>query len=266
MTDAARMDVWAQGAAYERYVGRWSRLVADDFLRWIDIPPGRAFLDVGCGTGELSRRILEHHAPARLVGVDSSEGFIAHARAHIADKRAEFRVGDARSLPVEDGAFDATVSGLVLNFVPDQPKAVAEMRRATRPGGKIAVYVWDYAGEMQMMRRFWDAAAALNPAARDLDEGPRFPVCRPDALSALFAAAGLHNIETEAIDIPTVFENFDDYWSPFLGGQGPAPGYCMSLSEPDRVALRERIRTSLPPDNGGRIRLIARAWAVQGTV
>jgi SAM-dependent methyltransferase len=169
-------------------------------------------------------------------------------------------------LPVDDGTFDATVSGLALNFVPDQPKAVAEMRRATRPGGKLAVYVWDYAGEMQMMRRFWDAAVALNPAARDLDEGPRFPVCRPDALRALFASAGLHNVETRAIDVPTVFESFDDYWAPFLGGQGPAPGYCMSLPEADRVALRERIRKSLPPDNDGRIRLIARAWAVQGTV
>jgi SAM-dependent methyltransferase len=260
------MDVWAQGAAYERYVGRWSRLVAGDFVQWIAVPPGRAFLDVGCGTGELSRCILERNAPASLVGVDSSEGFIAHARAHIADKRAEFRVGDARALPVEDGTFDATVSGLVLNFVPDQPKAAAEMRRATRPGGKVAVYVWDYAGEMQMMRRFWDAAVALDPAARDLDEGPRFPVCRPDALRALFASAGLRNVETRAIDIPSVFEDFDDYWSPFLGGQGPAPGYCMSLSEPDRATLRERIRTSLPPDNDGRIRLIARAWAVQGTV
>jgi SAM-dependent methyltransferase len=264
MTDTGGNDVWAEGAAYERYVGRWSRLVADEFLAWLAVPPGRTWLDVGCGTGVLSRRILERNAPARLVGVDPSEGFVAHARAHIADSRADFRVGDARSLPVADGAFDAVVSGLVLNFVPDQGKAAAELRRATRPGGIVAVYVWDYAGEMQLIRRFWDAAVALNPAARHLDEGPRFPLCRPDALCALFAAAGLRDLDTRAIDVPTVFADFDDYWSPFLGGTGPAPSYCMSLPEPARTALRDRIRTSLPPDRDGKIRLLARAWAVRG--
>jgi SAM-dependent methyltransferase len=266
MSDSARNDVWAQGAAYELYVGRWSRLVADKFLNWIAIPPGRTWLDVGSGSGALSQCILERHAPARIVGVDSSSGFVSHASTHIPDKRAEFRLGDAQSLPVGNAEFDAAVSGLVLNFVPDQPKAVAEMRRATRPGGTVAVYVWDYAGEMQLMRRFWDAAIALNPTARDLDEGLRFPVCGPEPLRTLFVSAGLRDVATEAIDVPTVFENFDDYWSPFLGGQGPAPGYCMKLPEGDRIALRERIRTSLPADRDGKIRLIARAWAVKGVV
>jgi SAM-dependent methyltransferase len=262
---AAEHDVWAVGAGYERYVGRWSRPVAEEFLAWLAVPPGGSWLDVGCGTGALSQKILAGNAPARVVGVDSSEGFVAHARAHVADARAEFRVGDARALLVEDGTFDATVSGLVLNFVPDQTKAVSEMRRATRAGGTIAAYVWDYAGEMQLMRRFWDAAVALNPAAGELDEARRFPVCRPEALQALFADAGLGNVETRAIDVPTVFADFDDYWAPFLGGQGPAPGYCMSLSEPDRVVLRERIKESLTPDGDEKIRLIARAWAAKGT-
>jgi SAM-dependent methyltransferase len=262
---AAEHDVWAVGAGYERYVGRWSRSVADEFLNWLAVPPDKSWLDVGCGTGALSQKILAGNAPVRVVGVDSSEGFVGHARAHVADARAEFRLGDARALPVEDGAFDATVSGLVLNFVPDQTKAASEMRRATRAGGTIAAYVWDYAGEMQLMRRFWDAAVALNPAAGELDEARRFPICRPEALQTLFTDAGLGNVETRAIDVPTVFADFDDYWSPFLGGQGPAPGYCMSLPEPDRLVLRERIRDSLPPDDDGRIRLVARAWAAKGT-
>lgn len=264
MSDTARLDIWAQGAGYERYIGRWSRLVAEEFLRWIGIPRDQAWLDVGCGTGALSQCILERYSPSRLVGIDSSAGFVAHASAQLADKRAEFRVGDARALPVGDHEFNVAVSGLVLNFVPDQPKAVAEMRRATRLGGKVAAYVWDYAGEMQLMRKFWDAAIALNPSARDLDEGLRFPVCRPDPLRTLFTSASLRDVEVKAIDIPTVFENFDDYWLPFLGGQGPAPGYSMALPEADRNALRERIRASLPEENDGKISLIARAWAVQG--
>ncbi len=144
------------------------------------------------------------------------------------------------------------VSGLVLNFVPDQPRAVAEMRRAARPGGTVAVYVWDYAGEMQLIRRFWDAAIALDPAARDLDEAVRFPLCRPDPLRALFEGADLRDVGTKAIDVPTVFADFDDYWSPFLGGQGPAPGYCMKLPEAGRDALRERLRASLPVARDGR--------------
>jgi SAM-dependent methyltransferase len=264
MTDTAGHDVWAQGTGYERYVGRWSRAVAVEFLKWLAVPPAKAWLDLGCGTGALSQKILQSCAPAKVVGVDSSEGFVAHASAHVTDERAEFRIGDARALPVANREFDAAVSGLVLNFVPDQLKVVTEMRRATRPGGKIAVYVWDYAGEMQLMRRFWDAAVALDPDARELDEALRFPGCRPEPLHELFASAGLHDIATRAIDVPTVFENFDDYWSPFLGGQGPAPGYCMSLPQPDRTALRERLRSSLTAGRDGTIHLIARAWAVQG--
>jgi SAM-dependent methyltransferase len=266
MTGAARNDVWAQGAAYELYVGRWSRLAASEFLRWIAVADGGNWLDVGCGTGALSQRILDGQAPARVVGVDPSEGFVSHARAHVSDRRAEFRVGDARSLPAGDKEFDAVVSGLVLNFVPDQPRALAEMRRAVRPDGKVAIYVWDYAGDMQMMRYFWNTATLLDPKARDLDEGMRFPVCRPDPLRALFTAAGLRDVETVAIDVPTVFNDFDDYWLPFLGGQGPAPGYCMSLAGGDRLALCERLRASLPAGPDGKIRLIARAWAVQGVV
>ncbi len=163
-----------------------------------------------------------------------------------------------------DAAFDCAVAGLVLNFVSDPARAVAKMRRATRAGGTVAVYVWDYARAMQMMRRFWDAAAALDPAASDLDKGRRFPICRPEPLADLFEGAGQREVETCALDVHTVFRNFEDYWSPFLGGQGPAPGYCMSLSEERRIALWERLRESLPVAADGTIYLTARAWAVRG--
>jgi|SRR5688572_1768633 len=261
---AERKDTWAAGKLYEPYVGRWSRLVATDFLAWIQPPPNLEWLDVGCGTGALTEVILRHAQPAAVKGVDPSAGFVEHAKAHITDPRATFDVADAQSLPLESARFGAAVAGLVLNFVPKPLLAVREMARAVRAGGIAAAYVWDYAGRMELMRYFWDAAVELDPAAFDLDEGRRFPLCRPDPLAELFAQAGLHEVQVHPIDVPTRFRDFDDYWSPFLGGQAPAPGYAMSLSEERRAALRERIRAKLPVSNDGSIDLIARAWAVRG--
>jgi SAM-dependent methyltransferase len=148
--------------------------------------------------------------------------------------------------------------------VPQPERVVAEMARAVRPGGAVAAYVWDYAGNMQLMRHFWNAAAALDPAAAQLDEGRRFPICHPDRLAELFRGAGLKGVAARPIDIPTDFRAFDDYWQPFLGGQGPAPSYAMSLSEERRAALRERLRGALPTAIDGSIPLVARAWAVRG--
>jgi len=263
---AERQDVWASGDAYEPYVGRWSRLVARQFVAWLGVPPNKDWLDVGSGTGALCEAILAGASPHQVMGVDPSDGFVSFARHKVIDKRATFQIGDAQKLPVADSSFDATVSGLVINFITDQPKAVSEMKRVTRPLGVVGAYVWDYAGEMQMMRHFWDAAVAMDPGAASLDEGHRFPVCNPASLAALFRKAGVGEVETRLIDVPTIFRNSDDYWTPFLGGQAPAPGYCMSLSEDRRVALRDRIRANLPIKSDGTILLVARAWAVRGTV
>lgn len=257
-------DVWAAGDAYEPYVGRWSRLVAQQFLAWLGVPNGSRWLDVGCGTGALSQTILRLAAPAAIKGIDRSSGYAAYAQAQVQDARAQFEVGDAQGLPVADGIYDAAVSGLVLNFVAQPAQMVAEMRRAVRVGGTVALYLWDYAGKMQLMRHFWNAAAALDPAATAQDEGRRFPICQPGPLASLFDAAGLTQVEVRPIDIDTDFRDFDDYWSPFLGGQGPAPGYAMSLSEDQRTALRERIRSALPTALDGTIPLVARAWAIRG--
>jgi SAM-dependent methyltransferase len=258
-------DIWGRGEAYERYVGRWSRHVGREFLAWLDVPPGGRWLDVGSGTGALSGLILELADPADVQGIDPAEGFVPHARAHVTDPRATFTVGDARMLPLDAGSFDAVVGGLMLNFVPEPTVAVGEMTRVARPGGRIGVYVWDYAGGMQFMRRFWDAATALDPAAAALDEGRKFDtVTKPDGLHALFTGAGLREVETRAIEIPTRFADFDDYWSPFLGGQGPGPGYVATLDDDRRAALRERLRATLPADPDGSIPLTARAWAARG--
>lgn len=257
-------EIWASGAAYEPYVGRWSRLVAREFLQWLAMPPNSRWLDVGCGTGALSQTILQTAAPKVVKGIDRSAGYVAIAQEHVRDARVSFEVGDAQALPAEAGAYDAVVAGLVLNFVPQPRQAVAEMARMARPGGVVAAYVWDYAGKMQLMRHFWNAAAALDPTASDLDEGRRFPLCKPEPLIDLFRTAALNEVEVRAIDITTDFQDFDDYWSPFLGGQGPAPSYTMSLNEDRRVALRERIRASLPLALDGSIPLMARVWAARG--
>lgn len=255
---------WASGDLYEPYVGRWSRLVAQEFLTWLAVPGGKTWSDVGCGTGALTETILKVADPARVVGIDPSEGFVSYARAHLTDERARFVVGDSQNLPFEDDTLDAVVSGLVLNFVPSPGQAVAGMKRVARLGGVIAAYVWDYAGKMELMRCFRDAAAALNPAARQLDEGQRFPLCKPQPLRQIFSEVGLQDVEVRAINVPTHFTDFDDYWSPFLGGQAPAPGYAVSLTEEGRAGLREYIRRSLPIGPDGSIHLVARAWAVRG--
>lgn len=264
MDSRAGNDVWAAGKLYEPYVGRWSRLVAREFLDWLAIPAGKDWLDVGCGTGALSQTVVERCSPSSVTGVDPSAAFIEHAKVHVQGP-ARFLVGDAQSLPLEAASADAAVSGLVLNFVPRPQAALAEMMRVVRPGGMVAAYVWDYAGRMELMRYFWDAAVELDPAAGALDEGSRFPLCAPAPLAELFGGAGLQRVEGRQIEVPTRFTDFDDYWSPFLGGQGPAPGYAMSQDEVRRAALRDLIRSRLPIAADGSISLVARAWAVRGT-
>ena len=256
---------WQGGEAYERYVGRWSRLVAREFVRWLDVRAGARFLDVGCGTGALTETLLEVAEPAEVVGVDPSEGYVAHARAHVTDPRATFLVGDAEKIPFDDASFDAAASALVFNFVPDPLRAVAEAARVVADHSTVAAYVWDYTGRMELMRHFWDAAVELEPSAASLDEGRRFAICEPSALERLFTRAGLADVETQEITVRTVFRDFDDYWQPFLSGEAPAPGYAMSLDENRRTTLRERLRTRLPTRPDGSIRLAARAWAIRGS-
>jgi hypothetical protein len=205
---AAPTESWGSGDAYERYVGRWSRQVAAELLRWLAVERGLAWADVGCGTGALSETILAACEPAAIEGVDASEGFVA--------------------------------------------------------GGRVAVYVWDYAGGMQMIRHFWDAAIAVNPDDAKLDQADRFPICQPEPLRALFAGAGLRSVLVRPIEIPTVFQDFDDYWNPFLGGQGSAPTYLASVRDGVRERIRAYLKARLAPAHGERIELTARAWAVQG--
>jgi len=261
---AAPRTGWSDADAYERYIGRWSSLVAARFVGWLDLPPQLRWLDVGCGTGALTRAVLDAADPYAVAGVEPAGAFVERARAAVAGRPAYIVEGDARDLPLPAETVDVVVSGLVLNFVPDPAAALAEAVRVTVPGGTVAAYVWDYAEDMQLIRWFWDAAIAADPAAAPLDEGVRFPLCRPQPLHDLWAAAGLDDVAVEPVVIETPFADFDDYWTPFLGGVGPAPGHLASLPADRRAQVRELLRARTAASFDGPLPLHARAWAVRG--
>jgi SAM-dependent methyltransferase len=257
-------DRWALGEAYEPYIGRWSRLVAREFVAWLGVPPGGSWVDVGCGTGALTEAVLAGAAPLRVWAVDASPGFIVYARRSVPDWRVTFGIADARSLPAESEVADAVVSGLVLNFVPEPARAVMEMARIARRGAVVAAYLWDYADGMRLIRHFWDAAIALDPGAAPLDEAARFPLCHPERLDALWRDAGLVRAEGRAIEVRCRYASFEELWNPVLGGQGPAPSYLAALGDDARARLRDRFRAMLPIEADGSVTLAGRAWAVRG--
>ena len=265
MSETAK-ESWGSGGAYELWVGRWSRKVAKEFIDWLAVSPGRTWGDVGCGTGALVERILGSSDPAGVLGIDRSEAYVSEARNRVGDSRVRFEVGDACALPWAPATCDVTVSGLVLNFVPDSAAMAKEMVRVTRPGGRVAAYVWDYAGGMQMLRHFWDVAVEINPGDSKLDQAERFPLCQPSSLEQLFRRVGLISVSVRAIDVPTVFHDFDDYWRPFLGKQGAAPTYLASLPAETRDRIRVALKARLVAADDGSIAMTARAWAVHGTV
>lgn len=263
MTNAAN-DGWVTGDAYDAYMGRWSRLVAQQFIEWLRPNHSADWLEIGCGTGALTSQICALCQPASVIACDPSKPFIDYAQHTFSDRRASFVVANDEKLPTPDNGFDAIVSGLVLNFLPDARQAVMAMRERLRPQGVVAAYVWDYGEGMEFLRYFWDEAAAADPRAAVLDEGRRFPLCREPELATLFRAAGLSDVRTAELQIPTDFAGFEDYWSPFLRGTGPAPSYVASLDEPARTSLRARLQQRLPVGSTGRLHLRARAWAVRG--
>lgn len=257
-------DRWVTGDAYESFMGRWSRQVADLFLVWLAPTPRLNWLDVGCGTGALSQAICRRLRPHSLIGCDPSPDFVSFARRAVTDCPATFVVTSADSLPSHDGGFDVIASGLVLNFLPQPSVAVQGMRDRLRPGAMLGAYVWDYAEGMRFLRIFWEEAAALDPSAADLDEARRFPLCHPDRLADLFRRSGIEAVATTSLRIDTVFANFDDFWSPLLAGTGPAPSYVATLDADKQEGLAMRLKQRLHVSADGSIRLSARAFGVRG--
>ena len=259
-------NLFADSDPYERFMGRWSRLLATQFTQFVSIGQQDSVLDVGCGIGSLSLAIADAFPAARVTGVDPSPAFVHRAQTRARHERPQFMVGDAQALQFADATFDKTISQLVLNFVPAREKALDEMIRVTRPGGVVAAAVWDYADGMRMLRVFWDEAVALDPPLAARDER-NLPLCKRGELAALWRAKRLERVEDQSIVIDLTFLSFDDYWQPFLGGQGPAGAYVASLAEPRRAALAARLRDRLfSSRRDGPFVLQARAWAVRGTV
>ncbi len=258
-------DQWTSGADYDQWMGRWSRLLAQEFLKWLGVPAGLRWIDVCCGSGIVTEAIVERNAPASIVGVDVSVEQINFARKHRhAQPNVAFETADAMNLPFAGASFDVAVCGLGLNYIPNPARGLEEFSRVIRPGGTVAVYVWDYAKGARFLREFWDAAIALDADAAAADQARRFPICTLEGLRGLFEQAGLEDLTPHSLEIVTRFTSFEDYWEPLLTGQGSAPGYLATRDIKIQAAIRERLRATLPANTGGAIELPARAWAIRG--
>ncbi|MGA8216095.1 MAG: class I SAM-dependent methyltransferase [Candidatus Sulfotelmatobacter sp.] len=257
------MDRWTSGSHYDQWMGRWSRLLAHEFLKWLDLPAGLRWLDVCCGSGVITEAIVERNAPASIVGIDASPEQINFARQHRAHPNVTFQTADAMAPPFPDATFDVVVCGLGLNYIPNPLQGLEEFCRVTRPEGTVALYIWDYVRGARFLREFWDAATAIDPEAAAFDQALRFPICTEGGLRNIFEQAGLKQLSLTALDIVTSFASFDDYWEPLLTGQGSAPNYLATRDEKTQAAIREHLRATLPANPQGAIELPARAWAIR---
>lgn len=246
---------------YDRFVGRYSGPLAGRLIAFAGIEPGMRVLDVGCGPGGLTAALAERVGPASVTAVEPSEPFAAACRSRVPE--AEVLAAGAEDLPFADDGFDATLSQLVVNFIPDPPRGAREMARVTRPGGVVAACVWDYSGGMTLLRAFWDAAKEVVPERAGEDEGTLMRFCTEPELASLWRGAGLRDVRSGAIVVRAAYDDFDDLWAPLLGGVGPAGAFCLSLPPPQREALRAACHRRLGVGDGP-FELTARAWAVAG--
>jgi SAM-dependent methyltransferase len=267
---ASSADVYqaTDGAAYEVFLGRRSRLLAEKLLDFAAFGDDGALLDVGCGTGSLAGAMAARWPGRRIVGVDSSEAFLAFARSRGLGAAVILDLGDATALPYDDGAFAGAATQLVLNFIPDPAPALAEMRRVTRRHGIVAAAVLDFHGGAVFQRLFWDTACGIDPQA--VDRRARLFSARPalpGGLRGLFAGAGLDRIEESLVTFRMDYADFDDYWRPLLGGQGPVGSYVAGLASDLRARLEAAVRAAYcagAPD--GPRAMSATAWVVRGLV
>jgi SAM-dependent methyltransferase len=253
--------MWNDSAGYEAYVGRWSRALAPRFLAWLQLSSRLKWLDVACGTAAVTAAIVRFCDPEEVVGLDSSADYLDAARGNCPDPRARFLPGDATALPFPSATFDVSISGLALNFIP-YDRSLAEQRRVVRSGGMIAAYVWDYAGEYEFARRFWDTALSIDPRAAAYDPGRKAAICSEKNLASAFLGAGCTRVETAVLDETGEFPSREDYWHAFDGRQGSTAEYLSMLTDEMRTRLRDTLLSAMNPT--GPVRLKLRALAVKG--
>jgi ubiquinone/menaquinone biosynthesis C-methylase UbiE len=252
-------NLFGDGAAYERLMGRWSRLAGEKFLDWLNAPKNLKWLDVGCGNGAFTQLLIVC-APASVVGIDSSQGQIDYARTRPGAKGAEFHVADAQALPFPDNSFDAASMALVIVFVPDPAKAVREMARVVRPGGLVAAYMWDFPHRTPLT----PLGAAMKSLGFEPPERPNVEASARDAMRAIWQQAGLRSLETEVIRIRLHFSSFDDFWQSNTVRVGPSGKALAALTEAAREQLKAHLRQKLPTATDGSISYEAFANAVKG--
>jgi SAM-dependent methyltransferase len=253
----------ASAEAYDRHVGRYGRQLAEALIGFAGVEPGMRVLDVGCGPGALAAALAGRVGGPHVAAVDPSEPFAAACRARLPEVNVV--VAAAETLPFADDTFDVVLSQLVVNFMRDARAGVREMARVTRPGGVVASCVWDYAGEMMLLRAFWDSARDVDPArAAGADEGVVMRWCGEGELAELWRAAGLRDVRADSLVVSATYRDFEDLWAPLPTGVGPSGAFCTSLDEDRRAALHEAYRDRLGVGDGP-FELSARAWAVAGT-
>ncbi len=251
---------FTKGDAYQRFMGPWSRAVGAVFLDWLAIPEGRRWLDLGCGTGAFTDLLVERGHPGAVVAIDPAPAQIDHARTKPVAQFADFRVADAETLPFEDASFDVVASALVLNFIPDRARALAEMRRVIRPGGCVAAYVWDFTGDLSVTRHMTDALRAI---AADIAPIPGVKSTRIEALREMFDEAGLIDVELRRIEVERTYPDFAAYWRIFLENPSPASAFIQQLPKAAYDDLHHSVRSSLPIGADGSLTFAARANAAK---
>ncbi len=261
-----KANMFGNAEAYERFMGRWSSLVAPLLVDFTGVPESGRVLDVGSGTGSLAFSIAKRKVRSHVLGIDPSKEYVEYAKSRNSfPDRVSFQIGDAQALQFPDATFQTSLSLLVFNFIPNSRKALAEVRRVTKAGGRISAAVWDYGENMRMLRAFWDAAVSADPKAEKLDE-KHMPLCRSGELAQLWKQGGLEDVHEQPLDIIMQFDSFSDYWDAFLLGQGPAGAYVRSIDTDRLKVLRLEVKRRLSvTTEDAPFSLPARVWAVRGT-
>ncbi len=251
---------------YDNFMGRWSREVATQFIKWIGPEPHLSWLDVGCGTGTLAQTVIKSCSPSLIVGTDPLKSSIEAAKLHPENKDVEFQIGDVQDLPFDQAKFDFVISGLMIKFVKDKVRAIREMKRVTRAGGMTALYDWDMDGNMNTTRHFWDAVSTIRPECIESPKARKTPMTEIGSIASLFESAGINEIKQCIISFTTQFQDLDDYWSPITKNSQNVGRFYKTMTREERETVYRQLEKTLPFNSNGSISFESRAVAIKGKI